>query len=458
MLFAPASKTTRRGWCFFQAFCWCVLLCGWGLPRVAACKYSVRDVAFVDLDRQGFEWIVTASRAELDVLRPEWQPTSQALFLDSNLQPRWLDLDQTDRWPSFLDPVSFPAGASFHLYRPGLPLLDVSPSTSPEGMEQAQRWTHLEGLVKNPLRERLIDQLMEAYAVILLVEGKQAEENQRVAQAAQRAASFIEELMPDMPKPVDVPPQVIMIPHQDIGKERALIWSLGMDWQETEEPQASILIGRGRRLGPALKGDAITSVQLQEMLAVAGQDCECDLDRSWMQGPRMPMAWGPERQQASYQWLGFDPENPLVKAEISRILSRGRNAIRVGSDPHDTQGLDMLLLGYSEEVIGLEPTASNVSEGSASQGEARISAAKEVPDQPILVGVDSPTSPSNDSADLQQRSEATKAPTESAASDLEVEPARSSFKRPIQVMIGFSVLVFLGGFSLWVARKKNHGI
>ena len=101
-----------------------------------------------------------------------------------------------------------------------------------------------------------------------------------------------------------------MIPHQDIGKERALIWSLGMDWQATEEPQASILIGRGRRLGPALKGDAITSVQLQEMLAVAGQDCECDLDRSWMQGPRMPMAWGPERQQASYQWLGFDPENP----------------------------------------------------------------------------------------------------------------------------------------------------
>ncbi|HCQ85717.1 MAG TPA: hypothetical protein DIV36_13990, partial [Verrucomicrobiales bacterium] len=91
-------------------------------------------------------------------------------------------------------------------------------------------------------------------------------------------------------------------------------------------------------------------------------------------------------------------------------------------------------------------------------GEARISAAKEVPDQPILVGVDSPTSPSNDSADLQQRSEATKAPTESAASDLEVEPARSSFKRPIQVMIGFSVLVFLGGLSLWVARKKNHGI
>ena len=146
MLFAPASKTTRRGWCFFQAFCWCVLLCGWGLPRVAACKYSVRDVAFVDLDRQGFEWIVTASRAELDVLRPEWQPTSQALFLDSNLQPRWLDLDQTDRWPSFLDPVSFPAGASFHLYRPGLPLLDVSPSTSPEGMEQAQRWTHLEAV------------------------------------------------------------------------------------------------------------------------------------------------------------------------------------------------------------------------------------------------------------------------------------------------------------------------
>ena len=170
----------------------------------------------------------------------------------------------------------------------------------------------------------------------------------------------------------------------------------------------------------------------------------------------MPMAWGPERQQASYQWLGFDPEKPSGQSRNQSHPSWGRNAIRVGSDPHDTQGLNMLLLGYSEEVIGLEPTASNVSEGSASQGEARISAAKEVfLDQPILVGVDSPTSPSNDSADLQQRSEATKAPTESAASDLEVEPARSSFKRPYSGDDGFSVLVFLGGLQFMGGTQEK---
>ena len=138
-------------------------------------------------------------------------------------------------------------------------------------MEQAQRWTHLEGLVKNPAGapDRTTHGGLRGHPP----GGREtSEENQRVAQEAlARAASFIEELMPDMPKPVDVPPQVIMIPHQDIGKERALIWSLGMDWQAAEEPQASILIGRGRRLGLALKGDAITSVQLQEMLAVAGQ-------------------------------------------------------------------------------------------------------------------------------------------------------------------------------------------
>ena len=234
-------------------------------------------------------------------------------------------------------------------------------------------------------------------------------------------------------------------------QERALIGS----WNglSTEEPQASILIGRGAsRAGT--QGRCYYERAITGDVGCGRSGLQCDLDRSWMQGPHA-YGLGPERQQASYQWLGFDPENPLVKAEISRILSRGRNAIRVGSDPHDL-GLDMLLLGYSEEVIGLEPTASNVGE-IASQGEARISAAKKCPTNPSSWGVDSPTSPSNDSS-LQQRSEATKAPTESAASDLEVEPARSSFKRPIQVMIGFSVLVFLGGFSLWVARKKNHGI
>jgi hypothetical protein len=198
---------------------------------------------------------------------------------------------------------------------------------------------------------------MEAYAVILVVEGTDTQENQRVVDAARRAADFIEELMPRMPKPVEVAPQVVVLDQKAVTSETSLLWSLGMEVTRQKEPQAAILIGRGRRLGPNLQGEAITALRLQEMLAVAGQDCECDLDRSWMQGPRIPMPWGIERQQRAYGLLGFDPENPLVKAEISRILSRGRNTIQAAESSGISQGLDMLLLGYSEEVIGIDPVS-----------------------------------------------------------------------------------------------------
>ena len=52
-------------------------LCGWGLRESRPASIRMGDVAFVDLDRQGFEWIVTASRAELDVfLDPNGSSTS----------------------------------------------------------------------------------------------------------------------------------------------------------------------------------------------------------------------------------------------------------------------------------------------------------------------------------------------------------------------------------------------
>ncbi|MED5278249.1 MAG: hypothetical protein VYD86_03940, partial [Verrucomicrobiota bacterium] len=93
---------------------------------------------------------------------------------------------------------------------------------------------------------------------------------------------------------------------------------------------------------------------LQEAMAVVGQDCECGLDRVWMQGERFPLAWGRAEKQAAFAELGFDPDNPKVKAEISRIIARGPNSRPSGKPQSASDNFDQLALGYSEEIIGIE--------------------------------------------------------------------------------------------------------
>ena len=142
---------------------------------------------------------------------------------------------------------------------------------------------------------------------------------------------------------------MIEIPRSALAAEKVLLWSLGIGESMPEEPVAAVVYGRGRRLGPLLEGEAITRTQLSTMLGLLGQDCECDLDRSWMQGPLVPMSWGMEQQAEVLKEVGFDAENPMVKTEISRILARGPSsgARRVALPGIDSGGL----IGYKEMAI-----------------------------------------------------------------------------------------------------------
>ena len=127
-----------------------------------------------------------------------------------------------------------------------------------------------------------------------------------------------------------------------------------MEPKTTLEPQAVVLMGRGRRVGEMMSGGLITRTALQEALAVIGQDCECGLDRVWMQGERFPLAWGQTEKKAAFTELGFDPDNPKVKAEISRIIARGPNSRPSGNPQSASENFDQLALGYSEDIIGID--------------------------------------------------------------------------------------------------------
>ncbi len=417
-----------------------------------ACKYSVRDVAFVDLTQESYAFLTLSSSSDLEELKARIQPVATAVFLDSNIRTGWLSSEDAGSHPGFQSFQSSSSISGAFLYRDGLEPLKLMGTEEINEADTNRMWSRMERAIQSPIRQKAVEYLLSAYAVVLVVEGRDAKENERVRRAAQSAADALAKMIPDMPKPVDVPPQVVVVPHEKIEQEQAMLWSLKMKHQQPEMPQAAVLIGRGRRLGPTLQSDEITASKLQQILAVAGQDCECDLDRSWMQGPMVPVRWGPERQQTAYNNLGFDPDNPLVKAEISRILARGKNPIRVNDADSIGAELDMLLLGYSEEVLAFDESTieSTLTPAEPEESEALSSDISETLKSGNLEN-DSDTVLA-EGTEIEGTSN-----TESHAAPVSVKKQSPTSVRKILVMLaGFCVFAMIGGLAVLIIGRSRR--
>src|SRR5690606_19886712 len=116
--------------------------------------------------------------------------------------------------------------------------------------------------------------------------------------------------------------------------------------------------------------DAITAEQVGMYLNVIGADCECGLDRSWMQGTMLPVAWDETRREATAAALAFDPEDPMVKMEHSMALSKSAHIAPGSTAP----SLSSITYGYQETVVDTIP------EGGTSRPEEFV----EAPSMPAL--------------------------------------------------------------------------
>ncbi len=131
-----------------------------------------------------------------------------------------------------------------------------------------------------------------------------------------------------------------------------MLWSLGWQASDKSEPAVAVIYGRGRRMGPLLKGDQITEEIVQNMLRFVGADCECGLDRTWMLGTMTPLRWGSKRQKEIIHQYGFDADNPMVVSEMSQILSVSPARVKKSTGSG-------ALYGYSEGVLKLSDSAAN---------------------------------------------------------------------------------------------------
>ncbi|MBL9172863.1 MAG: hypothetical protein JNL10_04955 [Verrucomicrobiales bacterium] len=297
---------------------------------VQACRYSIRDTGFVDFD---------AAVYRLRLSDEGIPPATTALFLQSAAGVLLDSNIEFDRTESTTD------STGLHLRdASGRDLLISSPEKLPGDAPGIQRM--LESIANSPARSRVQTESLRSFAVVLLVDGTNSAANARALEAIKTAIASVERLMPSMPKPVSVPPQLVQISASELPAESVLLWGLGLVPEPVADPRLALLYGRGRRLGEPLEGPTITRTAVQERLVLIGQDCECDLDRSWLKGPVIPGRWDRSLQEGAAQSLGFDPESPMVRSEVSRIVLRGE-----GDRKHPSRPSSALALGYSEESV-----------------------------------------------------------------------------------------------------------
>lgn len=281
---------------------------------VEACRYTIREIGFSTLSK------VTYVIYQIDENTAAFPRALELSFTSSNIKTYGLKSSEGHPVVVF--------AKSRNLKFPAYVLVDKNDrmlAMSKEGYN-----THLtSGILSSPVQKELVEKLPVNYASVLFIEGRNVSENEEARKTILNACERITNIMPNMPKQVDVGPDMITISQDQFNKERVLLWSLGVE-AIPEKPIAFVMYGRGRIMGEVLSYENIIEGNTFKLLSIIGADCECGLDRKWLFGYQVPLNWPEQTRQDLSDRLGFDVDNPMVLTEMSRILAMEN---RVPQDP-----------------------------------------------------------------------------------------------------------------------------
>lgn len=303
---------------------------------VLACKYAIRDVGFVSLDDRPYEVKITLPKHVDDQEVQALRNIMRHLERDTNLRSQ----------------ISIAPDAT------GITLDFIAPQGQTLRREVGERVSaelitaQVLSFLKDPLTEALADRLITSFAAVLIVEGTDKTANQKLRDSVEEAIRRVDLNMQRFDKPVAVGPFVMRVTPEQAASS-TLLWSLGFapgGQHADAQPAAVVMFGKVRRLGPVMSGEA-TPGEIYQRLALAGQSCECELDTTWVYGEPAPIIWDATRRQHTFESLLFDPEDPLVRAEISHILMQNANRHQGGEVAARVAGVDDVLFGYSEITL-----------------------------------------------------------------------------------------------------------
>jgi hypothetical protein len=332
-----------------------------------ACRYTVREIGFSQAGSTPYRLYIPVENGFPQESFVRMQKTAQAALLDANITAQVVQHSVLDTL--FLLRGYDASEKNAILVSPQGQILEHSFSTTPETYKQ-DVWDILEWACLSPLRDKINETLVHAYAAVLLIHGEDATANATAANMAKRSMAEIEKIMPSLPKPISHPPVLIELEAGQLDEERLLLRGLGTASTSQKNPRVAILYGRCRRLGPVLQNEQLTEQNLLNLMALIGADCECGLDRSWILGVMLPTRWGASLQQAVAGELGFDVENPAVRMEMEQILA-------VSASGGSAKSVDVLA-GYREGLACLLIMPDKGSAAAESKAETPLALSRKI--------------------------------------------------------------------------------
>ncbi|RKY05683.1 MAG: hypothetical protein DRP66_10335 [Planctomycetota bacterium] len=314
-----------------------------------ACRYNIRDVGAVDLEYDSYYLFGYFDEQTPENVISAFEKAASAKLADTNVLGEMINVDEDPAHPAIelakaLSIDSWPAAVFVGPDRRSRAIeIGTTAETIADKLPAA-----LEHLTVSPKRRRIMKAAATTYGVVLVIEGKDDDANAAARQAAKAAVKTIADNMDFLPKPIENPPVMITLKPREFAAEEVLLWMLNLKGDRIAKPHAAIFYGRARQIGPVLEPEEVTEDILTNILSLIGADCECGLDRKWMEGRMLPANWDEEMRAHLAKSLEFDPDNPMVKMEISRILRRGFSSPggfgdmkSFGASPFGYQEIDM---------------------------------------------------------------------------------------------------------------------
>ncbi|MBE0534271.1 MAG: hypothetical protein IH624_01280 [Phycisphaerae bacterium] len=316
-----------------------------------ACRYNVRDVGFVDLGVDTCTLFALVDSESSPAMLADFKAAISEAFSETDIRSELINTADDPGHPAVslaeTAGVTSPPAALFVAPDGRFRTFTFASEGATSRTTLASR---LDALASSPLRNQIAEACAARYAVVLIIEGPDAQENAAAISAARAATKFMTEHLNFLPKPVAAGPLTLTLARDAFELEELLLWCLNLAPEQILRPHAAIFYGRARQIGPVLKGDEVTENMLANILSLIGADCECGLDRRWMEGPLLPAKWSTETRARLVKSLGFDPDSPMVKMEVSMILRKGA----MSSGRWDVAGLGSVPYGYQEIVIDFD--------------------------------------------------------------------------------------------------------
>ena len=316
--------------------------------QAQACRFTVREIGFSVLSQDIYTIAVIDEKANpIDSFWKKYHKQNRSCNLRLEILNPNIDTDHPIVVKAKQQGIKFPSTV---LMAPNQSILHLA------GENFAEIYS---GVIESPVRNQLKTNLPEVYAVVFWIKGKDPVKNQRISSKVKEECDAIENIMPTMPKIVEKGPIAISTSETNSTSEKVLLWSLGID-SIPEEPIALVLYGRGRIMGASLNYEQILNDGLYKYMSMIGADCECGLDRKWMLGKQIPLRWETTIRQKLTKLLSFDVDNPLILAEMSRILAKEKLADTSGSVAFAPETINL------DEVFGDSLNETNPKENQSS--------------------------------------------------------------------------------------------